>query len=87
MRTPPPLLPIKVVGMRVDEALPLVERAVDRAMLTGQERLEIIHGAGTGRLRKAIREYLKGLPCVRGISDAPMNEGGGNKTVVALKVK
>jgi len=87
MTPPPPVLPIKVVGMRVDEALPLVERAVDRAMLTGQEHLEIIHGAGTGRLRKAIREYLKGLPCVRGFSDAPMNEGGGSKTVVALKVK
>ncbi|MCK7467149.1 MAG: Smr/MutS family protein [Desulfosudis oleivorans] len=76
------MLPIKVVGMRVDEALPLVERAVDRAMLTGQDRLEIIHGAGTGRLKKAIREYLKELPCVKAMHDAPMAEGGGNKTIV-----
>ncbi|MCU0577723.1 MAG: Smr/MutS family protein [Desulfobacterota bacterium] len=86
MKTPPPVLPIKVVGMRVDEALPLVERAVDRAMLTGQDRLEIIHGAGTGRLKKAIREYLKGLPCVKAMTDAPMAEGGGNKTIVTLGV-
>lgn len=86
MRTPPPVLPIKVVGMRVDEALPLVERAIDRAMLTGQDQLEIIHGAGTGRLKKAIREYLKDLPCVKAVADAPMAEGGGNKTVVTLGV-
>lgn len=86
MSTPPPVLPIKVVGMRVDEAIPLVERAVDRAMLTGQDQLEIIHGAGTGRLKKAIREYLKGLRCVRAMADAPMDEGGGNKTIVTLGV-
>ena len=87
MRTPPPILPIKVVGMRVDEALPMVERAMDRAMLTGQDQLEIIHGAGTGRLKKAIREYLKDLPFVKGLSDAPMAEGGGNKTIVTLGVR
>jgi len=87
LKKPPPVLPIKVVGMRVDEAIPLVERAIDRAMLTGQDELEIIHGAGTGRLKKAIREYLKGLPCVRTMHDAPMAEGGGNKTIVLLGVK
>jgi len=84
MRMPPAVLPIKVVGLRVDEALPIVERAVDRAMLTGQDRLEIIHGAGTGRLKKAIREYLKELPCVKSFADSPMSEGGGNKTIVVL---
>ena len=84
LKAPPPVLPIKVVGMRVDEAIPLVERAIDRAMLTGQDSLEIIHGAGTGRLKKAIREYLNELPCVRNMHDAPMVEGGGNKTIVVL---
>jgi DNA mismatch repair protein MutS2 len=84
MRQPPPVLPVKVVGLRVDEALPIVERAIDRAMLSGQERLEIIHGAGTGRLKKAIREYLKELPCVKSFFDAALGEGGGNKTIVVL---
>ncbi len=87
MRALPPVMPIKVVGMRVDEAIPLVERAIDRAMLTGQDSLEIIHGAGTGRLKKAIREYLKELPCVKTMHDAPMADGGGNKTIVTLGVK
>jgi DNA mismatch repair protein MutS2 len=76
------VLPINVVGMRVDEALPVIERAVDQALLSGQNTIEIIHGAGTGRLKNAIREYLKGLDVVKGYSDSPMSEGGGNKTVV-----
>ena len=87
MKQPAPVLPVKVVGLRVDEALPIVERAIDRAMLTGQDRLEIIHGAGTGRLKKAIREYLKELPCVKSFSDSPMEEGGGNKTIVVLGIR
>jgi DNA mismatch repair protein MutS2 len=87
MRSPALVMPIKLVGLRVDEALPMVEKALDRAMLTGQERIEIIHGAGTGRLKKAIRDYLKELPCVRSYSDSPMEEGGGNKTIVMLGTK
>lgn len=79
------VLPINVVGMRVDEALPLVERAVDQALLSGQKTLEIIHGAGTGRLKSAVREFLKGLPVVQGVSDSPMNEGGGNKTIAVFE--
>lgn len=79
------VLPVRVVGMRVDEAIPLVEKALDQALLSGQDRIEIIHGAGTGRLRRAIRAYLKGIDAVRSISDSPMDEGGGNKTIVMFK--
>jgi DNA mismatch repair protein MutS2 len=80
----PVVLPIVVVGMRVDEAMPIVERALDRAMLAGQEHLEIIHGSGTGTLKKAIRGYLKGLAFVKGFSDGPEEQGGGNMTIVRL---
>ena len=76
------VLPINVVGMRVDEALPVIEKAVDQALLSGQKSVEIIHGAGTGRLKNAIREYLKGLEAVKGYSDSTVREGGGNKTIV-----
>jgi DNA mismatch repair protein MutS2 len=85
MQAPSRVLPIKVVGLRVDEALPIVERALDRAMLAGQDRVEIIHGTGTGRLRNAIRSYLRGLAFVEEVADAPMDEGGGNKTIVVLR--
>jgi DNA mismatch repair protein MutS2 len=80
----PVVLPIVVVGMRVDEAMPIVERALDRAMLAGQEHLEIIHGSGTGTLKKAIRGHLKGLAFVKGFSDGPEEQGGGNMTIVRL---
>ncbi|MDX9762747.1 MAG: endonuclease MutS2 [Desulfomonilia bacterium] len=79
------VFPVKVVGMRVDEALPIVEKAVDQALISGQPQIEIIHGSGTGRLKSAIRAYLKGLGVVKGISDSPMSEGGGNKTIVMFE--
>jgi len=80
------VLPIKVVGMRVDEALPVIEKAIDQAVLSGQEHLEIIHGTGTGRLKNAIRAYLKELPAVKAFSDGHIHEGGGNKTIVVFDV-
>lgn len=79
------VFPIKVVGLRVEQALPLIEKAVDQALLSGQRRIEIIHGAGTGRLKTAIREFLKGLDVVKSFSDSPMDEGGGNKTIVMFE--
>jgi DNA mismatch repair protein MutS2 len=50
---------LNVVGLRVDEALPLVDRLLDQAILQGAERVDIIHGTGTGRLKQAIREHLQ----------------------------
>ena len=87
MSAPGSVFPIKVVGMRVDEALPVIEKAVDRAILSGQERLEIIHGTGTGRLRNAIRGYLKELPGVKAVADGTLREGGGNKTIVVFDMR
>ncbi|MDT8272565.1 MAG: Smr/MutS family protein [Desulfomonilia bacterium] len=84
MAAPAPVLPIVVVGLRIDEALPVVEQAIDRAILSGQDSLEIVHGAGTGRLKKAIRDYLKDLKVVTTFHDGPVAAGGGNVTVVRL---
>ncbi|MDD2902939.1 MAG: endonuclease MutS2 [Syntrophales bacterium] len=57
---PPEWLPsLNVVGLRVDEALPLVDRLIDQAMLHGQEKVDIIHGVGTGRLKAAVWDHLK----------------------------
>jgi len=82
---PPVVHPIVVVGLRVDEALPVVEKALDRAMLSGQSQLEIVHGSGTGALKKAIRGYLKGLPFVQSYADGGPEGGGGAVTVVRMK--
>lgn len=81
----PVVRPIVVVGMRVDEALPVVEKALDKAVLAGQAQLVIVHGSGTGALKKAIRGYLKGMSFVQGCTDGGPEEGGGAVTVVRLK--
>ena len=76
------MLPIIIVGMRVDEALPVIEKAIDNAILSGQETLEIIHGSGSGILKKAVRNYLKDVPSVKGFHDARPEDSGGSKTIV-----
>jgi len=81
----PMVLPVLVVGMHIEEALPVVEKAIDNALLSGQNTLEIIHGSGTGVLKAAIRNYLRELPFVNAIKDGPIMEGGGNKTIVEIK--
>lgn len=73
-----------VVGRRVDEALDLVAAFLDEALLHGEKRLEIVHGAGEGILRRAIREFLAGRGEVAGFGAAGVSEGGDNVTVVEL---
>jgi len=75
----PPTL--NVVGLRVEEALPLVDRLLDQATLHGQERVDIIHGMGTGRLKQAVREHLKHHALVKAVH-GDLNPG---VTLVDLK--
>ncbi|MEW6660531.1 MAG: endonuclease MutS2 [Thermodesulfobacteriota bacterium] len=65
---PPEWLPsLNVVGLRVDEALPLVDRLIDQAMLHGTEKVDIIHGVGTGRLKRAVWDHLKRHRAVKAV--------------------
>ena len=73
-----------LVGKRVDEALALVAAFLDEALLHGEQRLELVHGAGEGILRRAIREFLAGHREVAGFGAADVAEGGDNVTVVEL---
>lgn len=77
-------LAINIVGLRVDEALPKVERALDDAHMAGGTSLDIIHGSGTGALRSAVREYLDGSPIVNGYTGGDSLAGGEGVTVVEL---
>jgi len=61
---------LDVRGARVEEALAAIEKRIDALLLGGGERLEIIHGLGTGALRDAIRKRLRELPEVRDVRDA-----------------
>jgi DNA mismatch repair protein MutS2 len=79
---PPQSMPrLNLVGLRVDEALPLVDRLLDQAVLNGQEKVDIIHGVGTGRLKRAIWDHLKHHVAVKEVH-ADDNPG---VTVVDLK--
>ena len=76
---------IDVRGMRVDEAMPLVDKALDSASLAGAAELRIIHGKGTGQLGRGIREFLRDHPQVATTVQAGDREGGSGVTIVSLK--
>ncbi|MDQ1285229.1 MAG: mismatch repair protein MutS2, partial [Thermodesulfobacteriota bacterium] len=76
---------INVIGMRVDEAIPVVEKSIDNAILGGLTSLRIIHGKGTGRLRLAIAEYLSTHGVVLNYRSGLPQEGGAGATIVDLR--
>ncbi len=83
----PPVSPkweLNVIGLRVEDALPIVEKALDEALLGGLSSLNIIHGKGTGRLKKAIWEYLSDHAFVQGFRLGDIRAGGAGVTVVDL---
>jgi DNA mismatch repair protein MutS2 len=76
---------LKLIGLRVEEALDLLEPFLNHASLGGQNEVRIIHGLGTGRLRAAVREYLAGSPLVEGYRAGEPHEGRDGATVVTLR--
>ncbi len=74
-----------VHGMKVADALREVEGWLDKLLLSGFHVGHIIHGKGTGTLRQAIHEYLKGVPFVKRFYLAPPEEGGEGVTIVELE--
>ncbi len=77
-----PGLELQIRGMTAEQAIPLLEDYLDRAYLAGLPWCRIIHGKGTGVLRKVVREVLRSHPLVREYKTAPLNEGGDGATVV-----
>jgi DNA mismatch repair protein MutS2 len=71
-------------GYRVAEAIPLVERFIDRAVRAGLNRVEILHGTGTGALRFGVHEHLESMLQVKSYREAPIEQGGAGITVVTL---
>ena len=79
------LTEINVIGCTVDEALSRLEKFLDESTVTDQQVLRIIHGHGTGQLRRAVAGFLKEHPLVARFEAAKMEQGGGGVTVVELK--
>jgi DNA mismatch repair protein MutS2 len=71
-------------GMYGDEAIIAVEKIFDDAILNNLHKINIIHGKGTGALRKRITEFLKSHPSVKSYRLGEWNEGGTGVTVVEL---
>lgn len=76
---------IDIRGMMVDEAIDVVSKYLDDAVIAGLSRILIIHGKGTGALRKGIQEYLKNHRNVLSFTLGDMDEGGSGVTAVKLK--
>ncbi|MGV0167682.1 endonuclease MutS2 [Furfurilactobacillus sp. WILCCON 0119] len=71
-------------GHRYDAAISEVDRFIDSALLANLNDVTIVHGKGTGALRKGVTEYLQSNPRVKSFGFAPANAGGDGATVVHL---
>lgn len=76
---------ISLMGLRAEEALSRLEEYVDEACLAGLSPFRVVHGKGTGALKRVVWDYLKGHPSVSGYRHPAEEEGGTGVTVVDLR--
>ena len=76
---------INVIGCTVEEASARVDKFLDEAALAGKPRVRIIHGHGTGALRRGLAEFLSTHALVEKIHDEEPERGGSAVTVAELK--
>jgi DNA mismatch repair protein MutS2 len=76
---------LKLIGKKTDEAIDLTDKFLDEAFLSGLSEVRIIHGHGTGALRRAVAELLTGHPHVARFKPAPQDQGGNGATIVELR--
>jgi DNA mismatch repair protein MutS2 len=75
---------INVIGLTVEDALPVVDRFIDQALLHGLEKIQIIHGVGSGRLRDGISKFLLHHQGVKKFGLGEGMKGGAGVTIVEL---
>lgn len=80
-----PPLELDLRGQTVDEGLDEIDRRLDAAFLAGMPFIRVIHGKGTGRLRRAIRKWLKSNPYVQTFETGSESEGGEGVTIIRIK--
>ncbi len=76
---------IHLRGMTVEEATETLEKFLDRAVISGLSQVYVIHGKGSGILRKTLTQYLRNHPDVDSLRLGNWNEGGAGVTIVKLK--
>ncbi len=77
-----PGLELHLRGYTLDEALPILEEYLDQAYLSGLPWVRIIHGKGSGVIRRMVHQTLRNSPLVKEFKNAPANQGGDGATVV-----
>lgn len=79
-----PVLELRLLGMRSEEAIRALERQLDLATMQGLTNFSVIHGKGNGILQQAVHDYLSHYPGVQDFHFARPEEGGTGKTYVVL---
>ena len=79
-----PGMELDIRGKRVDEALEILDHYINAAYNAGLPFGKIVHGKGTGRLRQAVRMYLKDHTLVSKVTQGLQNEGGAGVTVIHM---
>ena len=75
---------LNLVGMRTGEALRKLEEFLDQAYLTNRSEVRVIHGIGSGALKKAVHEYLETSPYCAGFRQAEPHQGGAGATIAKI---
>ena len=76
---------INVIGQNVDEATFVIDKFLDDSSLAGLKTVRIVHGKGTGKLRKGIHDFLKNHPHVSNFRLGTFGEGEMGVTIVEIK--
>jgi DNA mismatch repair protein MutS2 len=75
---------LNLVGMRTGEALRKLEEFLDQAYLTNRAEVRVIHGIGSGALKKAVHDYLETSPYCGGFRQAEPHQGGAGATIAKI---
>lgn len=78
-------LEVDLRGMLTDEGIGVLDKYLDDAYLAGMSQIRVIHGKGTGAMRKAVHQYLKKAPHAASYRLGTLGEGDSGVTVVTIK--
>ncbi len=76
---------VNLIGMTVDEAIPVLDKYLDDAYLAHMSQVRVVHGRGTGALRTGVHKHLKRLKYVKDFRLGEFGEGDSGVTIVTFK--
>jgi len=76
---------INVIGLNVDEAISIIDKYLDDCYLSSLDKVRIVHGKGTGKLRQGIHNYLKTHPHIKSFRLGTFGEGEMGVTIIEFK--